>query len=281
VRIIPRAEWGARHDNGAGTAPTPAGEVWLHHTVTGAVNGTAIIREVEVIGEARFGTGISYTWLVTPDGSVYEGHSPGRMGTHTGGRNSIARAICWVGNYDIVQPTTAQVEATAWLLQEAHRRGWVRVPRLNGGHRDLKATACPGKNAYALIGRINSLAAGQPVAKEIDVNLTDKIRFHDGREVAVGTAMAESWQNSYDTLALVRSFPALLAAATSNPDITEERMAEIIRTNTQATVTMTEAQMDQLAEKVAGLHDALTVGEVRDAVAGVLLHGASREGGGS
>jgi hypothetical protein len=191
--------------------------VWLHHTVTGAVNGTAIIREVEAIGEARFGTGISYTWLVTPDGSVYEGHSPGRMGTHTGGRNSIARAICWVGNYDIVQPTTAQVEATAWLLQEAHRRGWIRVPRLNGGHRDLKATACPGKNAYALIGRINSLAAGQPVAKETDVNLDDvMVRDWDGKRLTIEAALFETHQNAEDALKTVRQVAAMVTGLTDD-----------------------------------------------------------------
>jgi hypothetical protein len=176
MRIIPRGEWGARHDNGAGSAPLPAGEVWLHHSVTAAVNGPAIIRELEAIGESRFGSGISYTWLVTVDGSVFEGHSPDRMGTHTGGRNSIARAICWVGNFEDGLPTTAQVRSTAWLLQEAHRRGWIRSPRLNGGHRDLKATACPGKHAYALIGHINNLAAGPPITEEADVNLSDPMR---------------------------------------------------------------------------------------------------------
>lgn len=94
-----------------------------------------------------------------------------------------------------------------------------------------------------------------------DVELTDKIRFDDGREVTVSKTMAESWQNSYDILAGVRT---LLAAAGNN----------------QTTVTLTEAQMDQLLEKVAGLHEDLTVDQVRATVADVLLHGAAaREGG--
>jgi hypothetical protein len=118
-----------------------------------------------------------------------------------------------------------------------------------------------------------------PPAKETDVELTEKLRFQDGREVSVGTALAESWQNSYDTLAAVRAFPELLAAATRDPDLTAEQIAQIVRDNTQSTVTMTEAQVDQLAVKVAGLHDALTVDEVKGAVADVLLHGAQGGGG--
>jgi len=156
MRIIPRSEWGARYDNGAGSAPLPASEVWLHHSATSAADGPTIIKSIEQIGEDRFGSGISYTWLVTYDGSIYEGHSPNRLGTHTGGRNSIARAICLVGNYDNYPPSDAQIDAVAWLLNTAHANGWITQPRLNGGHRDLKATACPGAYAYHKIAEMNA-----------------------------------------------------------------------------------------------------------------------------
>lgn len=159
MRIIPRNEWGARFDNGAGAAPMPASEVWLHHSVTAARDGAGIIREIEGIGEGRFGSGISYTWLITPNGDIYEGHSPNRMGTHTAGRNSIARAICLVGNYEIIAPTDAQIESVAWLLRHAKANGWIGNARLNGGHRDLKATACPGAHAYAAIPNMNARAS--------------------------------------------------------------------------------------------------------------------------
>lgn len=156
MRIIPRSEWGARYDNGAGAAPLPASEVWLHHSVTSAADGPTIIKSIEQIGEDRFGSGISYTWLVTYDGSIYEGHSPNRLGTHTGGRNNIARAICLVGNYDNYPPSDAQMDSVAWLLRTAHANGWIQQPRLNGGHRDLKSTACPGQYAYSKIAEMNA-----------------------------------------------------------------------------------------------------------------------------
>lgn len=186
MRIIPRAEWGARYPNGGGSAPLPARECWLHHSVTIAPDlvppfddDYAAVRALEEIGQQRFGQGISYTWLVTPAGLVFEGHSPDRLGAHTAGRNSIARAICLVGNYDTVAPTTAQLRAVAWLLQQAHTAGWLDERRLDGGHRDLKATACPGAHAYAAISGINRLAAGPPITDledDMDAKQADQLQ---------------------------------------------------------------------------------------------------------
>jgi hypothetical protein len=261
VRIIPRAEWGARYDNGAGQAPLPASEVWLHHSVTATANGPAVIREIEAIGEARFKTGMSYTWLITANGTIYEGHSPGRLGTHTGGRNSLARAICWVGNYDIALPTPAQIQATAWLLQEAHRRGWIRAPRLNGGHRDLKATACPGKNAYAVIGQINNLAARQPVAEETGVELTESMRPFIWPHTAeikdtVGSTLANAYSYAKGAEAAALRMEARLAAVSNQ--LTDNQailLAAISDDETQ--VTLSAEQMQLL---LAGVSDATARG---------------------
>jgi hypothetical protein len=190
MRIIPRAEWGAKYPNGAGSAPLPAREVWLHHTVTAAKDGPGIIREIEQIGQNRFGSGISYTWLVTPNGDIYEGHSVNRMGTHTGGRNSIARAIALVGNYDVLGMTEKQIDACAWLLRHAHNSNWIRERRLNGGHRDLKATACPGRFAYAQIAEINHRAMFPPgppfPVKDVDVKNLILAQEYNSPRVWVG-----------------------------------------------------------------------------------------------
>lgn len=40
----------------------------------------------------------------------------------------------------------------------AHKAGLATTHRLNGGHRDVKSTECPGDKAYARIGEINRLA---------------------------------------------------------------------------------------------------------------------------
>lgn len=184
MEIIPRTAWGARHPDGFANAPLPAPECWLHHSVTAAPDTSApfdddfaAVRSLEQIGQDRFGGGISYTWLITPVGLIFQGHSVGRQGAHTAGRNDRARAICFIGNYEIAAPTAAQLRSAAWLLQHAQAMGWLQQARLNGGHRDVSQTACPGQHAYARIADINQLAAGPPITEDGDVELTELINF--------------------------------------------------------------------------------------------------------
>lgn len=253
MRVIPRSEWRAKHPDGQGAAPIPAPECWLHHSVTATAgpNGTfaqdaANIRAIEAVGHQRFGYGISYTWLITQSGRVFQGHSPARMGTHTGGRNSAARAICLVGNYDIDVPTAAQVQAIAWLLQEAKRQGWLRNARLNGGHRDLKATACPGARAYSLIPQINGLAAGLPVKfNEGDVlSWTENLTFTapDGKVTTLQARDWILWTNYYaNLLPAMQAMLAQVLAAVTEGDVDQaailERVDKAVREATEKAMT--------------------------------------------
>lgn len=168
MRIISRSEWGARYGDGFAAAPLPASEVWLHHSVTVAPDVAppfddeyAAMRTLELIGQQRFGGGISYTWAAMPSGRIYQGHSVGRRGAHTRGRNSIARAVVLVGNYENQLTTEAQRRAVAELLRHAKAQGWIRQARLNGGHRDAPgaSTACPGRHGMAAIPEINRAAS--------------------------------------------------------------------------------------------------------------------------
>jgi hypothetical protein len=168
VLIVSRDQWGAVHPDGYGTSTLPAGEVWLHHSVTVAPDllppfddEHAAMRTLERIGHQRFGRGISYTFAVMPTGRIYEGHSVEREGAHTAGRNDLARAIVWVGNYDVDEPTPAMVAATAQLLAHGQAAGWWTRARLNGGHRQAPgaSTACPGINGMAAVAAVNDQAA--------------------------------------------------------------------------------------------------------------------------
>jgi hypothetical protein len=142
MEIISRKAWGARFADGFGSAPLPAKEVWLHHSVTIApdlippfTDDDAAVRTLEKIGQDRFKGGISYTFAVTPVGRVYQGHSIDRQGAHTKGRNSIARAICLVGNYDDRHPTRQQLDAVARLLVHGYRsQPRTPRPRRHPGH---------------------------------------------------------------------------------------------------------------------------------------------------
>lgn len=183
--IISRARWGAQYDRGFRDAPLPAGEVWLHHSVTVAPDLKWIdvdkdgveddeeraMRTLELIGEQRFGGGISYTFAVMPSGRIYEGHGVERQGAHTGGRNDVARAIVLVGDYEANQVTNAQIRAVAWLLRHGHASRWWTRRTLNGGHRQAPGanTACPGKHGMTAIPVINQLAASNDPIEEDDM----------------------------------------------------------------------------------------------------------------
>jgi hypothetical protein len=183
-RLIRRSEWGARHDDGTGWRALPATQAWLHHSVTIAPDllppfddDYAAIRALEQIGEERFGAGISYTRLITPAGLIFEGHSISRIGTHTGGRNRESVGYCLVGNYDAHRVNPRQFLALVWCIQEDYRRSWLDAPKLDGGHRDLKSTACPGRYAYDLIDEVNNLASGPTVADPIDTQEDEDLDY--------------------------------------------------------------------------------------------------------
>jgi hypothetical protein len=158
--IASRASWGARHDDGDLTLSGPANDVFLHHSVTTQLAQAASVtaereqmRNIESIGESRFGTGISYNVLIFPSGRPYAGVSWNRRGTHTGGRNSTARSICLAGNYDIYLPTDAQIATARRIYHGGMGRLW-RAGAPIYGHRDVKSTACPGRHAYMRLDEI-------------------------------------------------------------------------------------------------------------------------------
>lgn len=185
--IILRTKWGARYARGFAAAPLPAKELWLHHSVTKSAGpnasfdaDAATIRAIESIGQSRFGGGISYTFLITASGRVFEGHGVDRRGAHTGGRNTIARAICLVGDFDTNTVPPRMALAIAELVRFGASRGWWPLG-INGGHRDAPgaSTACPGRFAHRLIPELNGIIrqTTPPVITGKDNHMIDNIQI--------------------------------------------------------------------------------------------------------
>jgi hypothetical protein len=171
--------WQPRYSNGStddqgrpiiiGTSAWEAAqrELWAHHSITNPPGPNATLeqdcehmRAFEAIGQARFGEGISYTWVIMPSGRVFEGHSIDRRGTHTYQRNDRSRAVCFAGNFDVAALPDRMVHAAALLLREINAT-------FDGGHRDVYPTACPGQHAYGRLPEINRLAtSGEPLSVE-------------------------------------------------------------------------------------------------------------------
>ncbi|MFQ6170360.1 hypothetical protein ACK8HX_02035 [Oryzobacter sp. R7] len=170
--LITRKEWGAVEQDGTRDRALPISEWWAHHSVTVAPDllppfddDDAAIRTLERIGEQRFGTGISYTFPVTPVGRCYQGHSMHRVGSHTRGHNTVAAAIVFVGDYSTRRPSAAAQEAAAQRMVIEHRAGRARTHRFDGGHTQAPVpeggtaqTACPGAGVLAVLPAINARA---------------------------------------------------------------------------------------------------------------------------
>ncbi|MCP5035017.1 MAG: peptidoglycan-binding domain-containing protein [Actinomycetia bacterium] len=158
LQIVARADWGARPPREVATISTPSIELWLHHSA-GPEVGAAGVRSIQDFHMDNKGwSDIAYSFLIDPaDGTVYEGRGAGIRGGHTFGHNSSSHGICVLGNFEVSALPAGLVVTVAQLVRHGHGRGWW-PSQLSGGHRDVRATACPGHNLYAQISEINRLA---------------------------------------------------------------------------------------------------------------------------
>jgi hypothetical protein len=195
--IISRRGWGAderlRGTNGAACAkPNYSKTVqaaFVHHTVDRnsytRAQVPAMIRAIYAYHvKSRGWCDVGYIFLVDKFGRVWEGRYGGMqfpvLGAHTGGYNTDSFGISLIGNFDTATPPAAMMEATArtiaWKMDGNYRSPLATVvlsgKRLNtvSGHRDTKATACPGIYVYRRLGwlrqRVNTLM-GRNTSTEI------------------------------------------------------------------------------------------------------------------
>ena len=177
VDIISRQDWGARPPRRRSSIPVPTAELWLHHTA-GNHSGVAGLRSIQNFHmDIRGWSDIAYSYIIDRQSlEVFEGRGAGILGGHTFGRNSISHAICVMGNFDLSPVSGELVGRVAELVAHGHQQGWW-PSMLTGGHRDVRATSCPGENLYARIDEINRRAV-DPGDEEDNVAL----RNGDGGE---------------------------------------------------------------------------------------------------
>ena len=89
-------------------------------------------------------SGIGYHFLVRKDGKVYEGRPITKVGAHAYGYNGDSLGICFEGNFEVEKMPDVQKEAGKELVAYVLKK-YPSITRIVG-HRDLMATACPGKN---------------------------------------------------------------------------------------------------------------------------------------
>jgi hypothetical protein len=183
--IITRRQWGAdpslaeECSNGLYGITNEA--VTVHHTVN-SNNYTKSDADDLVRGIYAYHTrsngwcDLGYNFLVDRYGQVFQGRRGSMLrqvwGAHAGDSdvNEQSAGVALIGNFDTAPLTRAMkrslVRVTAWRLD-----GFFRNPTGSGniagtryrrvmGHRDVKATACPGQYAYAFLPALRRRAGG-------------------------------------------------------------------------------------------------------------------------
>jgi hypothetical protein len=167
MRIISRSEWGARPPKHAPvTIALPTPELWLHHAAGAVIPGDDIVspadlERVDGIQDYHMDTkgwnDIAYSYLLDPDGNIFEGRGFGVRGAHTANHNRTGHGICVIGNYDLQAVDSDLVPKLAAFVKHGHEQGWWPAG-FTGGHRDVGDTSCPGRNLYPKLADINAAA---------------------------------------------------------------------------------------------------------------------------
>lgn len=255
-QIFSRSQWGAneslREKSSLHYYEVHAG--FVHHTVN-ANNYTrrevpALLRSIYAYHtQSRGWSDIGYNFLVDRFGRIWEGRYGGVdrpvVGAHTLNYNDYSFAMSAIGNFELVQPSKAMIQAYgalfAWKLSlhgvtassTKQRVGAKDFPAING-HRDAASTACPGKYLYAKIPEIRKLAAEAQRGwdgRELESNLAgsphpDLVvrRASDGKGFIIPTGGLTAFGPGVSALTNVDEAQTVVAS----PDLTGDGVGDLL-----------------------------------------------------
>lgn len=152
VEMISRQQWGAAPSKLNSSPMGRVRRITLHHTSEypgmDKMSDLQVIRAIANFHRNSLGwADIGYHYLIGRDGKVYEGRPSSLQGAHTGGNNENNLGISMVGNFMHRRPSSVQMFALKRLLDMKMKEYGLSTRNLLG-HRDLKATACPGDALY-------------------------------------------------------------------------------------------------------------------------------------
>lgn len=154
-RITPK-NYGLQFDNLTQRDSTT--RIVIHHTgnpTDDDLSAEQLHRSHKNLGWA----GVGYHFIVRKDGTVELGRPVDCVGAHAEGFNYRSIGIHVCGNFDMAEPTEAQINALPQLIADiCDAYGLIASADIVVGHRDLMATACPGKNLYKQLDTIRGNA---------------------------------------------------------------------------------------------------------------------------
>lgn len=126
----------------------------LHHTAvsqTTLAQGPARVRQHQRYHQSLGWADLAYHFLVDRSGLAYQGRDTafrGDTGTEYDPTGHVL--VCMEGDFDIQEPTAAQVETTVALFGWASQRFDIDAATLDG-HAAYAVTSCPGSSVSAMI----------------------------------------------------------------------------------------------------------------------------------
>ena len=122
--------------------------VVIHHTGN-PTDDDLSAEEINTSHQAQGWTCIGYHYVIRKDGTIEEGRPHWTVGAHAYGDNDHTIGIHVCGNFEIGEPTQAQIESLAMLLANVCYDYGLPIDKDHVvAHRDLMATACCGENLY-------------------------------------------------------------------------------------------------------------------------------------
>jgi hypothetical protein len=121
-------------------------------------------------GKKGYWSGIGYNYFITFDGIVYEARGL-NVGAHTYGYNNRSIGIGFQGDFQQQQMPDAQLKAGAALCNKLLKDHSLSEKDIKL-HKDLSATACPGKNF-----RFHELILSLTTVKDLDPDLAENVIY--------------------------------------------------------------------------------------------------------
>lgn len=111
----------------------------LHH----AAATSCTVEDIDRWHKDNGWTCIGYHFFVNKKGEVYRGRKENTVGAHAGDNNTDSIGVCAEGNFEKETMPEVQKEALKELV--AYLKDKYGISKVQG-HKDVNATACPGKN---------------------------------------------------------------------------------------------------------------------------------------
>ena len=161
-KIVSRYEWGALPSKPNSSPMGKVKKITLHHTSEypgmGYRSDRDVVRSIARYHRDTLGwADIGYHYVIGRDGKVYEGRPAKLQGAHVGGHNENNLGISMAGNFVSKLPSETQLSTLKSLLSIKFKEHGLSTHQLFG-HRDFKATECPGEALYQwlLLYKLNS-----------------------------------------------------------------------------------------------------------------------------